>query len=144
LEVTKIQPADEIRIHQSTEDVTAYITSEKGIGRIDLERLHTPPSSLTLYLQLKGLEEMTLTWGDALVTVHVSSMDGTVRQELTLRGAEGAPISATSPYWMPLRVDAEASDDTPLKSGHFVIGAPTAFLDEAPEQFSISWIDFYR
>ena len=99
---------------------------------------------MTLYFDLKGLEEMSLTWGDALVTVHVSSTDGTVHQNLTLQGGEAVPISDASPYWMPLRIDTETPGRIPLESGYFVINAPKAFLEEAPEHFSLRWIDFYR
>ena len=50
LDATYIQPGDRITIHQSSEDVKAYITSEKGIGRIDLTRTQEPPRTLTLFL----------------------------------------------------------------------------------------------
>ena len=38
LDATHIQPGDEIRIDQSTTNVSATISSEKGIGQIDLTR----------------------------------------------------------------------------------------------------------
>lgn len=144
LEATSVQPGDEITIDQSTRDVTAYITSEKGIGRIDLKREGTPPETLTLYFELKGLEEMTWAWEDTLVTAHVSSTDGSVHEELVLSGGKTSPISDASPYWMPVRIDTDASTEIPLESGYFVVNAPKAFLEGAPEHFSLRWIDFYR
>lgn len=144
LDATYIQPGDRIEIHQSTEDVKAYITSEKGIGRIDLTRTQTPPRTLTLFFQLGGLEEMALTWGDVRVLAHVSSIDGSVREAFSLGTGETTPISDSSPYWVPLRIEAETPVRFPLMSGQFVIEAPKAFLDEAPEKFSLRWIDFYR
>lgn len=144
LDIVSIQAGDEIRFDQTNEDVVAYVTSEKGIGRIDLRRQGAAPRTLTLNLELKGLEELSLTWGDVVVTAHVSSIDGTVRENLTLQGGEATPINDASPYWMPLRIDAAASERIPLESGHFVVNAPKALLDDAPERFSIRWIDFYR
>jgi len=144
LDATYIQPGDRITIHQSTGDVKAYITSEKGIGRMDLTRTQEPPRTLTLFFQLKGLEQMTFAWGDVRVLAHVSSIDGSVREELASGAGEPAPISDSSPYWMPLRIEAEAPVSFPLTKGHFVIEAPKAFLDATPAEFSLSWIDFYR
>jgi len=144
LDATYIQPGDRITIHQSSEDVKAYITSEKGIGRIDLTRTQEPPRTLTLFFQLGGLEEMAFAWGDARVLAHVSSIDGSVREELALGTGQASPISETSSYWMPLSIESETPGKFPLMSGHFVIEAPKAFLDAAPKEFSLSWIDFYR
>lgn len=144
LDATYIQSGDRITIHQSTEDVKAYITSDKGIGRIDLIRTQKPPRSLTLSFQLKGLEELTLSWGAVRVLAHVSSIDGSVREELALGPGEAVPISDASSYWMPLRIEAETPVRFPLVSGQFVVDTPKAFLDEAPKEFSLRWIDFYR
>lgn len=144
LHATYIHPGDRIKIYQSTEEVKAYITSEKGIGRIDLTRTQEPPRTLTLFFQLGGLEEMAFAWEDVRVLAHVSSIDGSVHEELALGTGEPTPISDASSYWLPLRIEAETPVSFPLTSGHFVIEAPRAFLDEAPGEFSLSWIDFYR
>lgn len=144
LDATYLQSGDRITIDQSTQDVKAYITSEKGIGRIDLIRTQRPPRSLTLSFQLKGLEELTFSWGAVRVLAHVSSIDGSVREELALGPGEAAPISDASSYWMPLRIEADTPARFPLASGQFVVNAPKAFLDEAPKEFSLRWIDFYR
>lgn len=143
-DATYIQSGDRITIHQSTEDVKAYITSDRGIGRIDLIRTQKPPRSLTLSFQLKGLEELTLMWGDVRVLAHVSSIDGSVREELASGPGETVPINDASSYWMPLRIEADTPARFPLASGQFVVDAPKAFLDEAPKEFSLTWIDFYR
>ena len=77
------------------------------------------------------------------MTAHVSSRDGSVSEELSRGDGQSTVIDATSPYWMPVRIDA-ANPQIPLKDGAFVVVAPPAFIADAPARFSARWIDFYR
>ena len=137
------QPGDGITIEDGTHDVTIDITSESGIGSMEIQRLGPPPKTLTVNFHLKGLEEMTLSWGDTRVTAHVASGSGNVHEEMGQGGAPAAAIDSTSPYWMPIRIEAEDAT-IPLKDGYFAVTTPPAFIQAAPQRFLLKWIDFYR
>lgn len=138
-----LQPGDDVTISDATGDVVFDITSEKGIGRIEFERLGAPPETVTMNLRIKGLEEFRFTWGDVRVTGHVSTQDGVVREDMSRAGGQAAAIDETSPYWMPVRIEA-ASAQIPLEDGYFAVVAPPAFIEDAPTRFTVQWIDFYR
>jgi hypothetical protein len=134
---------DVIAANSGTDDFAVWIASEKGIGKADFDRTGAPPRSVTFYLRLTGLEEFRLAWGDVTVTVHYWSSGGMVRQDVSRAGGHRAAIDVTSPYWMPLRIEAEKTA-LPLEDGDFVLTAPPQFITDAPEQFALQWIDFYR
>jgi hypothetical protein len=137
------QAGDVVVSKSGSDDFEVWITSEKGIGKANFERTAAPPRSLTFYLRLKGLEEFRLAWGDVTVTGHYPSSGGAVRQELARAGGPSAPIDETSLYWMPVRTEP-SNAALPLQDGDFVLTAPAQFIQDAPEQFRLEWIDFYR
>lgn len=143
LRVGSLGPGDAVTIHDGGDDVSMDISSERGIGNAEIERLGGPPKSLTLNLRLKGLEELRMSWGNTQVAVYVASGSGEAREEVSLSGAEAVAIDDASPYWLPVRI-AAAEPAIPLKDGFFIVTAPRAFLQVAPTSFSLSWIDFYR
>jgi hypothetical protein len=143
-----LAPGDSIAVEEAADgSVILDITSARGIGRAEIERLGPAPASLVLRLRLKGLEEFRLVWGDTEVTAHVGSGSPAVRQELSRPGATpsaaAAEIDSTSPYWLPIRIEA-ANPTIPLADGFFAVSAPPAFLQAAPARFTVRWIDFYR
>ncbi len=138
-----LQPGDGITIDDSTDEVTIDINSEKGLGSVEIERLGLPPKALTVNFQLKGLEELRFTWGSTRIFVYVASGSGAVREEAGLAGGQATPIDSTSPYWMPVRIEAE-NPKIPLQNGFFAVTAPQAFLQAGPQRFTLKWIDFYR
>ena len=128
-----LQSGDELTIDQrGTADAAFDITSERGIGQIEFERLGAAPATLAFRLHLKGLEQFTLTWGDNTATVNYPS--------------SGGPRAMTDPADpLAMLVTVEADNPTiPLQEGHFVVIAPAQFIEDAPQRFSIQWIDFYR
>lgn len=141
--VSPPQPGDSISVDSTTGDVTIDITSERGIGKAEIERTGRPPKTLTLDLHLKGLEELRWSWGDAVLVIHVASGDGTVREELIRGSGQPDAIDDSSPYWAPVRIEAD-DPAIPLEDGFFAVTAPPAFLQAAPQRFFLQWIDFYR
>lgn len=137
-----LEPGDGITVGGTTDDVTIDITSERGIGKVEMVRTGAPPKSLIVNLHLKGLEELRWSWNDATLLVHVASGDGSVREELGL-GGQAAVIASGSPYWAAVQIEAE-NPAIPLEDGFFAVTAPPAFLQAAPERFTLKWIDFYR
>jgi hypothetical protein len=138
-----LQPGDGLTIEDATDDVVFDITSKKGIGKIEFERLGAPPKTVTFHLHLKGLEEFRFTWANHRITGHVSSEDGTPREEASSADGQAAAIDPSSPYWMPVSIEAE--DPTiPLTGGYFVVAAPPTFIQDQPTRFTLQWIDFYR
>lgn len=138
-----LEPGDGITFDDASDDVTIDITSERGIGKVEILRSGPPPKTLTANFHLKGLEELRWDWNDVTLFVHVASGDGSVREELSRGGDQATVIDSASPYWAPVRIEAE-STAIPLENGFFAVTAPPAFLQAAPERFSLQWIDFYR
>jgi hypothetical protein len=138
-----VQAGDNVAFHESNGAVTLDITSERGLGSVEIERLGAPPTALTINFHLKGLEELRFSWGGARLFVHVASGDGSVREEIGRASQPATPIDSTSPYWAPVRIDAQ-NPQIPLENGFFAVTAPPAFLQEAPQRFTLQWIDFYR
>jgi hypothetical protein len=138
-----VQPGDDVTFHGDTGGVTIDITSERGLGSVEIERLGPPPKTLTINFHLKGLEELRFSWGDTRLFVYVGSGDGSVREELGLAAQQATPIDSTSLYWATVRIEAE-NPKIPLENGFFAVSAPPAFLQDAPQRFTLQWIDFYR
>ncbi len=128
----------------SGRDVTVEIRSPSGIGSAQLAQTGgTAPTSLTMRLYLKGLEQFTFQYPAATVTAAVSSHDGSVSESVSIQGGAAQPIGPDSPYWMPVKIGA-ADTSIPLQDGYFQVQAPRAFLEAASREFALHWVDFYR
>ena len=125
-------------------DVTVDVRSQSGIGSAQLAQTGgSAPTSLTMRLYLKGLEQFTFQYPAATVTVAVSSHDGSVSESVSLEGGASQPISPDSPYWMPVKINA-TDPSIPLQDGYFEILASKDFLTSASREFTLHWVDFYR
>jgi hypothetical protein len=140
---TTERPGDRVTV-EGGDAVTFDITSERGIGKAGFERVGPPPEGVIFKLRLKGLEEFRLTWGDVTVRLQYPTTGDVILQEAALTGSPDASVvSPGDRYYMNARI--EGSDPAiPLESGYFVVEAPPAFIEDAPEQFRLEWIDFYR
>ncbi|MGE5601602.1 MAG: hypothetical protein ACM30E_01045 [Nitrososphaerales archaeon] len=138
-----VQPGDGVTFQDSIDAVTIDVTSERGIGSVEIERLGLPPKTLTVNVHLTGLEELRFSWGDTRLFVHVASSDGSVSEEVSLGAKQATSIDSTSSYWAPVRIEAQ-DPEIPLANGFFAVTAPAAFLQAAPQRFALEWIDFYR
>ena len=109
-------------------DVMVDVRSKSGIGSAQLTQTGgIAPTSLTMRLYLKGLEQFTFQYPAATVTAAVSSHDGSVSESVTIQGGAAQPIGPDSPYWMPVKIGA-ADPSIPLKDGYFEVQAPKDFL----------------
>ena len=125
-------------------DVTVDVRSKSGIGSAQLAQTDgIAPTSLTMRLYLKGLEQFTFEYPAATVIAAVSSHDGSVSETVSVQGGAAQPIGPDSPYWMPVKIGA-ADTSIPLKDGHFEVQAPRDFLATASREFTLHWVDFYR
>jgi hypothetical protein len=124
--------------------VMVDVRSKSGIGSAQLAQTGGPaPTSVTMRVYLKGLEQFTFQYPAAAVTAAVSSHDGSVSESVSLQGGAAQPISADSPYWMPVTINA-SDPSIPLKDGFFQVQAPKAFIEAASREFVLNWVDFYR
>ena len=128
----------------SGRDVTIDVRSRSGIGSAQLTQTGGPaPTSVTMRLFLKGLEQFTFQYPGATVIASVSSRDGSVGESASVKGGADQPIDPESPYWMPVKIGA-ADTAIPLKDSHFEVQAPKDFLTTASREFTLHWVDFYR
>lgn len=127
-------------------DTAVYnIESETGLGgaQVQLQSGEWPPEMI-LRFHLTGLEEMTLTYGEAAtaVTLSISSHgDNEIRQTVN-----DVPLSPEDPRWLVVTITNEdgTPGTIPLENGTIDVTLPKDFYESAPTSFHINWIDFYR
>lgn len=117
------------------------IYSETGIGEAIFWVVGSDTvDSLVLRLHLRGLEQLTFTYGGQTVKTAVSSHGDRYAQS-TLISPEGeeTPISPGSPYWLAITPVGDVDGMT----AYFEVNLPVE-LHEGSGLFQLSWIDFYR
>ncbi len=125
-------------------DVTVEVRSPSGIGNAHLSQTGgSTPTSVTIRLYLKGLEQLTFEYPGATVMASVSTHDGSVSESVSVNGGADQPIGPDSPYWMAVKIVA-ADTAIPLKDGYFEAQAPKDFFATASREFALRWVDFYR
>ncbi len=141
---------DSAAITASGDDVVVTVASATGIGALDLTwPPDAAPASLTLHMQLHGLEELRLesaASAPASVTASVLSRPPyAVVEAAAIAGQPEAPITPDSPYWASIAIAPASGDATiPLADGHFVVQVPAQLLADAQGELAVRWIDFYR
>lgn len=138
---------NQVKTAQVEETAVFNVHSETGIGgaQIQLQSGEWRPTML-LRFHLSGLEEMKLTYGDAIIALNVSSLGGNeVRQSVT-RDGNTETLTADSPYWLDVAVKAEdgSAGTIPLEKGTIDVTMPPHFYETHQPAFTINWIDFYR
>ena len=143
----KVTPGKEdaaVTYRVSGGDVTVEVRSPSGIGSAQLSQTGGgAPTSMTMNVHLKGLEQFTFQYPAATVTAAVSSHDGSVSESVSARGSAEQAIGPDSPYWMAIETVA-ADKSIPLRDGYFAVQAPGDFFAGSYREFSVSWVDFYR
>ena len=125
-------------------DVAVEVRSPSGIGSAQFVQTGGgTPTSLTMRLYLKGLEQLTFQYPGATVMASVSSHDGSVSESVSVKGGAEQPIGPDSPYWMPVKIST-TDTSIPLKDGFFEVQAPKDFLATVSREFTLQWVDFYR
>lgn len=128
-------------------DVTVTIASERGIGALDLTwPPAAPPASLTLHLQLHGLEELRLASTPTQLRVAVLSRPPYATLETVAHaGTAETPITPADPYWATVTIEpATGATAIPLEDGYFAVQIPPQLLTDAAGQLAVHWVDFYR
>lgn len=139
---------DDDKVEVKVEDGNAIfsVQSSFGISQATIERRGDNwPTSVTVRLHLKGLENLKITNGKETLKASVSSQDAKVR--LWKDGEEDSPLDSKHPYWMEVRLvgkDGEPVKTIPLKDGYFEMQLPKALFEHNPPSITLHWIDFYR
>lgn len=138
--------ADTITVKTIGQVVTFDITSPGGIGKARIKRSGgSNPTEIQFVLHLKGLENFTLLDASRQYQVSIPSGGGPI-QTFTgpLNGALGdAPVMLDEPYYLDVKIFA-TNQTFPLTDGYIQVTAPTSLITGDVNDFSISWIDFYR
>jgi hypothetical protein len=98
------------------------------------------PPAVLMRFHLRGLEQMTFAFGDAIVKLSVPSGGDRPVMQSVVEGGQERPITPESPYWMEVtQTAADGSADSA-----FEVASPQAFSVSPTANFTIGWIDFYR
>jgi hypothetical protein len=150
LNVAPDRPETRITVAADAEQAIVEVFSPAGVGGAGVEITSaTFPKKIVLRLHLRGLEELRLAYGNTVVRASISSDGGnSISQHQIGAGASAAqqPLSATSPYWMPIRIvpAGTAPATIPLQDGAIEVEAPQDLIAGGQTKFAIQWIDFYR
>lgn len=123
------------------------IWSNRGTGSATVELLSgPPPTSITLRLHLRAMEELRVTYGETTLVATIASDAGhEVRQSLVAPDGSEQPLEPANPLWMEVQiVSPEREPVFPLREGHLAINLPDTVLREGKDAFSIRWVDFFR
>jgi hypothetical protein len=144
------KPADRAVVSRSGEKTVVTISSAGGIGGATFTRKGDRwPDTLTLRLNLRGLESIKLAAGDVNLSGSHSSHGERepAGSWANLSGGKETPLDPTSPYWTEIRAmnaDGRAVSGLPPEGGWFEFAVPRALLNAQPKTFTVDWIDFHR
>lgn len=112
--------------------------SASGIGTADIVRSGDAwPRPLRLRFHLQGLEMVRVVYDGVEISGALSSSTGEPLPQQTVRTAAGEQlIAADSPFW--LAISRAPGAET------IEVALPEDFYGRGAEQFTVSWIDFYR
>lgn len=131
---------------------TIAIDSPTGISHATVERTGEAwPESVTLRLNLRGLEHFSVKNGDVSIDAEISSTNEAPRIRVgrsDSKHSDGRALESNDPWWMEVRsLDAagKPTEEIPLPAGGvFEIRLPRAFFEKNPKSIELEWIDFYR
>lgn len=146
--VTTKRADDRVDVKVEKGKVIVSVHSPFGISHAVIERAGEAwPDAVVLRLHLKGLENFKVTGGKVKLEGSASLRDGKPLLRLWKDGKEDAPLDATSPYWLEVRIvggDGQPAKELPLKGGYFELPLPRALFEGNPKAITVSWIDYYR
>jgi len=133
-EVAVAHEGDAVETKIVDNTVIFAITSKTGIGSADIALTSGEwPETILFRLYLAGLEDFKFAYGDAVVTVSVTS-SGQMLLESVIQAGQPQMAAAGSVFYMPVR----------MEDGYFELEAPADFWTGEYAGFEIRWIDFYR
>jgi hypothetical protein len=126
--------ADKVAVVQKDDGpVIVNVTSATGIGAATLQRSGDKwPNALTVRVNLRGLEGLTIAHGDTRLRTSLQQAD----HEGWRRAADG--------QWQPAELDAAFRPKLTLDKTGVTIEIPAHWLDPKQDELLIEWIDFYR
>lgn len=142
----RLQDGDVVETAVSANAAIFDIYSQTGIGRAEVMLVKGAwPEKILLRLHLRGLEEFKFAYAETVITANVSSTGAASVREMAVVEGEERPLTTDSPHNMPIHIQTENGETTiPLENGYFEIEAPVDFTTGPDNNFTISWIDFYR
>ena len=137
------------------------VTDTRGINGLTTRLVEGEwPAEVVVRLRLRGLEQLTIQYGDLTIATGVSSSGAPAALTITAVDEAGNTQSASpsSDIYYPdilavtpdgaTAVGPLAAGDRPAiplpEGSAFEITLPPHFLSEARDSFSMQWIDFYR
>jgi len=146
-QISTSRPADKVTAVPGEGEVVFDVFSPSGIGRAEISQPDGRwPERIELRLHLRGLESLSVTYGDVVVQTAVSSTgDHTVRQTVK-SPAQTVPVPAQGTRYETTveLVTATGKVSIPLEDGYFALRLPPDFHEGAYTAFTVEWIDFYR
>lgn len=135
------KPDDVVTAAMDGERLLVDVQSASGIGSAGVRAADgAMPADVSMRFHLRGLEQMTFAFGDAIVKLSVPSGGDRPVIQSVVEGGQESPITPASPYWMEVTQTAAAGSAEAI----FEVAAPQAFSDSPTANFTIGWIDFYR
>lgn len=160
IDVTLDKQDDEATVTAEDGRAIIDVTSLSGIGGLTATADEWP-AEVVVRLQLRGLEGLTLRYGNVILTTGLSSTGDPVALTLTVVDDEGnvqsaspssdiyyPDIRAVTPDGATTGVGPLSTDERPafpLPEGSALeIALPPHFHRDAYPSFTMQWIDFYR
>ncbi len=135
------KPDDVVTATMDGERLLVDVQSPSGIGSAGVRAADgAMPPAVLLRFHLRGLEQMTFAFGDAIVKLSVPSGGDRPVMQSVVEGGQESPLTPESPYWMEVAQTTAAGSAEAV----FEVAAPPAFSDSPPANFTVGWIDFYR
>lgn len=139
-EILLATPGITINMHYEAEELIVDIYSETGIGEATIS-VPTIPASMpiALRLHLRALEGWKFTF-DNLSTSGAADETGNIYAESQVGEEALQVIDESSPMWMQATHVPNESDT----NGYYELTLPRAFLESGLNEFTISFVDYYR
>ena len=161
IELTIDRPEATATVTQEDGRALIDVTDPRGINGLTARLIAGEwPAEIIIRLRLRGLEQLTIQYGDLTIATGVSSSGApaaltisTVDEAGTVQSASPSAdiyypdISLVTPNGT-VAVGPLAAGERPVfplpEGSTFEITMPPHFFHDAPDSFSIQWIDFYR
>lgn len=141
-EVSLQNDTDKITLVHENEQLIIIIQSAKGIGAAEIKSIKGAfPHNTLIRVFLGGLEEFVFKYDQKELQLSVPSYSGSDAQRTLRQGDEVVMIPPYTSYWMAVNYVENDDLDT---GGYYEITLPPDFRAQNLDQFSISWIDYYR
>jgi len=147
-EIDLKKPQDRVTVKGDAKSVEFAATCPSGIGQAVIRRkADTWPKEVSLRLNLRGLEQISISNGRETLKGEVLSHSGNRRLLAVIVDGKATKVEQGSPWFTEIKAltpDGKPAAKIPLKSGYFQLTVPKVLLQKNPPVLTIRWIDFYR